>query len=81
MDAFIGQIAMVGFNFVPMGWANCDGSLLPVSQNQALFSLLGTRYGGNGTQTFALPKLQSWTAANQPVYFIICLQGQYPARQ
>ena len=49
---------MVGFNFPPAGWAFCDGQLLPISQNTALFSLLGTTYGGNGTTTFALPNLQ-----------------------
>ena len=55
---FIGQIAMYGFNFAPRGWAYCHGQLLPISQNTALFSLLGTSYGGNGTTNFALPNLQ-----------------------
>lgn len=55
---FIGQIMMVGFNFAPRGWAFCDGQLLPIAQNQALFALLGTTYGGNGTTTFALPDLR-----------------------
>ena len=50
---------MFGFNFAPQGWALCNGQLLPISQNTALFSLLGTFYGGNGTTTFALPNLQS----------------------
>jgi microcystin-dependent protein len=50
---------MFGFNFAPQGWALCDGQLLPISQNAALFDLLGTTYGGNGTTTFALPNLQS----------------------
>ena len=54
---FIGQITMVGFNFAPRGWALCNGQLLPISQNQALFSILGTTYGGNGTTSFALPNL------------------------
>ena len=57
-NPFIGQITMFGFNFPPRGWALCNGQLLPINQNQALFSLLGTTYGGNGTTTFALPNLQ-----------------------
>lgn len=58
MDPFIGQIMLVGFQFVPRGWAACDGQLLPIAQNQALFALLGTTYGGNGMTTFALPDLR-----------------------
>src|SRR5208283_1243710 len=58
---FVGQIMLVGFNFAPIGWAFCDGSLLSISQNTALFSLLGTTYGGNGTSNFALPNLQGAT--------------------
>lgn len=54
---YIGQIIMVGFNFCPKGWALANGRLLPITQNTALFALLGTRYGGNGTSTFALPNL------------------------
>jgi microcystin-dependent protein len=55
---FVGEIRAVGFNFAPTGWATCDGQLLPISQNTALFSLLGTFYGGDGKSTFALPNLQ-----------------------
>ncbi len=58
-EPFIGEIRMVGFNFAPRGWASCDGQLLPISQNQALFALLGTTYGGDGRTTFALPDLRS----------------------
>lgn len=57
-EPFIGEIMMVGFNFAPRGWAFCDGQLLPISQNTALFSLLGTIYGGDGRTTFALPDLR-----------------------
>lgn len=60
-EFFIGQIMMTGFNFAPKYWAQCNGQLLPINQNQALFSLLGTQYGGNGTTTFALPDLRSRT--------------------
>lgn len=58
MEPFLGQLLLVPYNFVPRGWAACDGSLLPIAQNTALFSLLGTTYGGNGQTTFALPDLR-----------------------
>lgn len=57
-DPFVAEIRIVGFNFVPSGWALCNGQLLPLSQNTALFALLGTTYGGNGKSNFALPDLQ-----------------------
>jgi microcystin-dependent protein len=58
-EPFIGEIRMVGFNFAPRGWALCDGQLLAIAQNTALFSLLGTIYGGDGRTTFGLPDLRS----------------------
>ncbi|MGZ5216241.1 MAG: phage tail protein [Caldimonas sp.] len=57
-DPFIGQIMCAGFNFAPRGWAELNGQLLPIAQNTALFSLLGTQYGGNGQTTFALPDMR-----------------------
>ena len=57
-DPFVAEIRIFPFNFAPKGWAWCDGQLLPLSQNTALFSLLGTTYGGNGQSNFALPDLQ-----------------------
>ena len=57
-DPFVAEIRIFPFNFAPRGWAFCDGQLLPLSQNTALFSLLGTIYGGNGNSNFALPNLQ-----------------------
>lgn len=62
MEPFLGQIQMFGFNFAPRGWAFCEGQLLPISQNSALFSLLGTTYGGDGRTTFALPDLKGRVA-------------------
>ena len=59
MDVFLGNIQMFGFNFAPNGWALCNGQLLNIQQYQALFTLLGTVYGGNGQQNFGLPNLQS----------------------
>ena len=58
MSPFVAEIRIFGFNFAPKGWAFCDGQLLPLSQNTALFSLLGTTYGGDGKSNFALPNLQ-----------------------
>ena len=55
---YLGQIMWVPFNFAPVGWSTCDGQILPIAQNTALFSLLGTTYGGDGRTTFALPNLQ-----------------------
>src|SRR5436190_1605221 len=57
-DPFLSEIRIFSFNFAPQGWALCNGQLLPINQNQALFSLLGTTYGGNGQTNFALPNLQ-----------------------
>lgn len=59
MDPFIGEIRQFTFNFAPRGWAQCNGQILPISANAALFSILGTTYGGNGTSNFQLPNLQS----------------------
>lgn len=58
MDPFVAEIRIFPFNFAPKGWAFCDGQILPLSQNTALFSLLGTTYGGDGKSNFALPNLQ-----------------------
>jgi microcystin-dependent protein len=60
-DPFVAEIRIFPFNFAPKGWAFCDGQLLPISQNTALFSLLGTTYGGDGKSTFALPDMQGST--------------------
>ncbi|MEA3039310.1 MAG: hypothetical protein QOE79_1823 [Sphingomonadales bacterium] len=57
-NPFLAEVRIVGFNFPPTGWAYCDGQLMPISQNTALFSLLGTYYGGDGKTTFALPNMQ-----------------------
>ncbi len=64
-DQFVAEIRIFPFNFPPKGWAFCDGQLMPISQNTALFSLLGTTYGGDGKSTFALPNLQGRTPMQQ----------------
>jgi microcystin-dependent protein len=68
-DSFTGEIQVYGFNFAPYNWAQCSGALMAISQNPALFSLLGTIYGGNGTSTFQLPNMMGYAA---------CSQGQAP---
>jgi hypothetical protein len=74
----LGQIELFGFDFAPQNFAPCEGALLPIAQNQPLFGLLGTRYGGNGVSNFALPKLAPLTPEG-PFYFI-CTDGTYPQR-
>jgi len=64
MEPFIGQVQAFGFNFPPRGWAHCDGQLLPISQYSALFSLLGTTFGGDGRTTFGLPDLRGRVAVH-----------------
>jgi microcystin-dependent protein len=60
-EPFLAEVRIVGFNFPPRGWATCDGQILPIDQNQSLYSLLGTTYGGDGRTTFALPDLRGRT--------------------
>jgi microcystin-dependent protein len=64
-EPFIGEIRMVGFNFAPVNWALCNGALQAISQNETLYQLLGTTYGGDGTQTFNLPNLQGCVPVGQ----------------
>jgi microcystin-dependent protein len=77
MDAFLGSIQLVAFNFAPNGFVLCNGQLMPIGQNAALYSLLGTTYGGDGKSTFALPKLSS---PIEGLNFVIAIQGLYPTR-
>jgi microcystin-dependent protein len=60
-DPFLGEVKIISWNYAPRGWAFCNGQLLPINQNQALFAILGTTYGGNGQTTFALPDLRGRT--------------------
>src|SRR5210317_1900602 len=60
-EPFLAEVRIVGFNFAPRGWAYCDGQILPINQNQSLYSLLGTTYGGDGRTSFALPDLRGRT--------------------
>jgi microcystin-dependent protein len=79
MEPYLGQIQLFPYNFVPTAWAACEGQLLPIAQNTALFSLLGTTYGGDGHTTFALPDLRG----KEPIPYLmycIALTGIYPSR-
>lgn len=75
---FVAEIRIFPFNFAPRGWAFCNGQLLPISQNTALFSLLGTQYGGDGKSNFALPNLQGSVAMHTTQYSGSSPFGQYP---
>jgi microcystin-dependent protein len=72
---FMGEIKIISWNFAPKGWAFCNGQFLPINQNQALFSILGTMYGGNGQTTFALPDFRGRTAIHQGQGFIVGQAG------
>ena len=76
MEPTLGEIILVGFTYAPDGWAFCDGTLLSISQNSALFALLGIRYGGDGVTTFALPNM----TAPPELRYLIAVQGLFPSR-
>ena len=78
-EPFLAEVKICGFAFPPKGWALCNGQILPINQNQALFSLLGTTYGGDGRTTYGLPDLRA--AAPNGLTYSICTQGIFPARQ
>jgi len=76
VEAFLGEVRLFSFAFPPKGWALCNGQFLPINQNQALFSLLGTQYGGNGQTTFALPDLRGKVAIHMGTHTIGETAGQ-----
>ena len=80
VEEYIGIIKLFAGDFAPAGWAECQGQLLPINNNEALFSILGTRYGGNGQTDFALPNLTK-KAPISGTRYIICLMGAFPPRQ
>jgi microcystin-dependent protein len=81
MDNYLGEIRAFGFGIIPRGWLSCSGQILPIQQNAALFALLGTQYGGNGTTTFALPNLNGrvivgqGTSVQGPTYIVGSMAG------
>jgi len=81
MEQLIGQIAIFPWDWAPREWAKCDGQLLSIAQNTALFALIGTEFGGNGQTTFALPKMPPIKTENGgDLAYYIALQGIFPAR-
>lgn len=74
-EPFLSEIKMVGFNFAPRGWAFCDGQILPINQNQSLYSLLGTTYGGDGRTSFALPDMRGRAPAHKGDYYHLSLKS------
>ena len=82
MEPMIGEVKYFAGNFAPRGWAFCQHQLLPIAQNEALFSILGTTYGGDGRTTFALPKIEDLKTVfgGDGVKAIIALEGVYPPR-
>ncbi len=78
MNSFIGQIILLPFNFAPRGYALCNGQLLPIAENVALFSLIGTTFGGDGKTNFALPNYAGQAPAGSNYY--IAVEGNFPPR-
>jgi len=81
MNSYLGSLLLVPYNFAPQGWAFCQGQLLPIAQNTALFSLIGTTFGGDGVTNFKLPNLtEHKDASGAALKWIIALVGVYPSR-
>ena len=79
METFLGDIQLFPYNFTPKFWAKCTGQIIQITNNQALYSLIGTNYGGDGISTFGLPNLQGAEPMPGMEYYI-ALQGDYPPR-
>jgi len=82
-EGTIGEIRLFAGNYAPRDWAFCDGQTLSIAQNAALFSILGTQYGGDGRNSFQLPKLAPLNESDggpAPIKYVICLNGMYPSR-
>jgi microcystin-dependent protein len=74
-EPFLAEVRIMGFNFAPRGWATCDGQILPINQNQALYSLLGTTYGGDGRTSFALPDLRGRVPIHEGSGYLLGSRG------
>jgi microcystin-dependent protein len=81
VDPFLGEIRLFPYYFVPAGWKACDGSLLPINDNTALFSLIGTTFGGDGQTTFALPDLRSKVPLEGMGAYCIAMRGMFPSKE
>ena len=80
MEPFLGEIRLFPYFYAPKGWAACDGTVLQINQNQALFALIGTSFGGDGQTSFALPDLRGKAPLPSPGASYIAIQGPFPAR-
>ncbi len=83
MDPMLGEIRLFPYPYAPVGWLACQGQILNIVDNEALFSLLGTTYGGNGSVTYALPDLRAKnpaTGSAEVVGYCVCVNGVYPPR-
>lgn len=78
MEYFLGQIVIFPYGFEPRGFVKCDGRILPLNQNEALFALLGTKFGGNGRTDFVVPKMED---PCEGVSYYMCIQGLFPSRK
>jgi microcystin-dependent protein len=79
MDTYLGDIFLFAFQFAPVGWMSCEGQILNISQNSALYALIGAQYGGDGINTFALPNLNSSSPLPGMKYYM-AIQGIFPSR-
>jgi microcystin-dependent protein len=79
MEPFVGQIALFPYDFVPKGWSACEGQLIPVNQNQMLFALVGTTFGGDGRTSFSLPNLKG-KEPEANLRYCIAIEGIFPQR-
>lgn len=79
MENYIGEIRLFAFNYNPMYWMRCEGQVLSIQQNQALFALLGAKFGGDGRTTFALPDMRG-ISPHPSLCYCIAVQGEYPSR-
>jgi microcystin-dependent protein len=80
MDYFLGMIKLFPYDFIPMGWAKCNGSTMQILQNQALYALIGIQFGGDGKTTFALPNLTNATTQPSKLTYCIATMGIFPVR-
>jgi microcystin-dependent protein len=83
MDGYTGTVLLFAGNYAPQNWASCEGQVLPIEQNQVLFSIIGSQFGGDGSTNFALPDLRKAAPAgpNSTLRYIICVMGLYPNRE
>lgn len=79
-EPYVGMVCLFPWDWAPLDWAKCDGQLLPIAQYQALFSLIGIKFGGDGQNNFMLPKIPGVQAETGTLSYYISLQGMYPRR-